>query len=79
MKASEETDVMLGLNYRFDDAVAPYIGYTWKNMVLGASYDVNTSQLGKMVHGSNAFEISLSFTGKKTSKTPQVEFVCPRL
>jgi len=79
LKANEETDVMLGLNYRFDDAVAPYVGFTYKNMVLGASYDVNTSSLGKMVHGSNGFEISLSFTRKKTLKTPEVEFVCPRL
>jgi type IX secretion system PorP/SprF family membrane protein len=79
LQASEETDVMLGINYRINDAVAPYIGYSFMGFVLGASYDVNTSTLGKMTHGSNAFEISLSFTGKKKSKTPQMEFVCPRL
>jgi len=79
MKASEETDVMLGMNYRIKDAIAPYVGFTYKNMVLGASYDVNTSSLGKMTHGANSFEISLSFTKKRALKTPEVEFVCPRL
>lgn len=79
MKANEETDVMLGMNYRVNDALAPYVGFTYKNMVLGASYDINTSSLGKMIHGSNGFEISLSFTRKKTLKTPEMEFVCPRL
>jgi hypothetical protein len=43
------------------------------------SYDINTSDLGRVVKGSNSFEISLSFTGKKNIKTPEVEFVCPRL
>jgi len=79
MKASEETDVMLGINYRVKDAIAPYVGFTYKNMVFGASYDVNTSSLGKMTHGANGFEISLSFTKKSAIKTPGVEFVCPRL
>ena len=37
------------------------------------------ADLGKMVKGSNAFEISLSFVRKKRVKTPEAEFVCPRL
>ncbi len=79
LRASEETDVMFGVNYRINDAIAPYIGYTWNSWALGASYDINSSQLGKMVHGSNAFEISLTFTSKKKVKTSPAEFVCPRL
>jgi hypothetical protein len=70
---------MLGANYRFDDALSPFVGFTHKGMVLGVSYDINTSDLGKVVKGSNSFEISLSFIGKKSVKTPEVEFVCPRL
>jgi hypothetical protein len=69
----------LGANYRFNDAVSPYVGFTYKNMVLGASYDVNTSELGRMTRGTNSFEISLSFIGRKALKTPEVEFVCPAL
>jgi type IX secretion system PorP/SprF family membrane protein len=72
-------DLLAGVNYRFKDAIAPYVGFTFRNMVLGASYDVNTSDLGKLVRGSNSFEISLSFIGKKKAKTPEVEFICPVL
>lgn len=78
-KAAPGVDVMLGANYRFEDAISPFFGFTYKNLVLGASYDVNTSDLGKLANGSNSFEISLSFIGRKATKTPEIEFVCPRL
>jgi len=78
IKASS-VDLLLGANYRFKDAISPYVGFTYRNMVLGASYDVNTSDLGKMVNGTNSFEISLTFFGKKSVKTPEVEFICPAL
>lgn len=77
--AAPGTDLMLGANYRFKDALSPFVGFAHQNLVLGVSYDVNTSELGKMAHGSNSFEISLSFIGRKSVKTPEVEFVCPRL
>jgi type IX secretion system PorP/SprF family membrane protein len=79
LKAAENTEVLIGANYRFNDAIAPFVGFTFKNLVLGASYDVNTSDLGKLANGSNSFEISLSFVGKKKVKTPEIEFICPRL
>lgn len=79
LKASQETNFLIGANYRFEDAVSPFVGFTHKRIVLGVSYDVNTSNLGKVVKGSNSFEVSLSFTGKKNVKTPEIEFVCPRL
>lgn len=79
IRAGMETDFMIGANYRFDDAVTPFVGFTHKGLVLGLSYDVNTSDLGKFVKGSNSFELSLSFVGKKSVKTPELEFVCPRL
>lgn len=79
IKAGVETDFLIGANYRFDDALTPFVGFTHKKFVLGASYDVNASDLGKVVKGSNSFEISLSFTGKKNVKTPEIDFICPRL
>jgi type IX secretion system PorP/SprF family membrane protein len=79
LKAGDDTDFLLGVNYRFEDAVSPYVGFYYKNMVLGVSYDVNTSDLGKMSRGSNAFEISFSFIGRKAARTPEADFVCPRL
>jgi type IX secretion system PorP/SprF family membrane protein len=79
LKAGTLTDFLIGANYRFDDAISPFVGFTHKRIVLGVSYDVNTSDLGKLVKGSNSFEISLSFIGKRSVKTPEIEFVCPRL
>lgn len=79
LKAAPETDILAGANYRFDDAISPFLGFSHKRIVLGVSYDINTSDLGKLVKGSNSFEVSLSFTGKRTVKTPEIEFVCPRL
>ena len=79
LKVAPATDILLGANYRFKDAISPYVGITYNNMVLGASYDVNTSELGRMAGGSNSFELSLSFFRKKAVKTPEVEFVCPVL
>ncbi|ASZ14220.1 PorP/SprF family type IX secretion system membrane protein [Chitinophaga pendula] len=77
--AAPGTDLMLGANYRFEDALSPYVGFTYKGMMIGASYDINTSDLGKIANGSNSFEISISFIGRRKARTPEVEFVCPRL
>ncbi len=79
MKAVPGTDVLLGANCRLNDALTPYVGFSHNDFVLGMSYDINTSDLGKIVKGTNSFEITLSFTGRKTVKTPDAEFVCPRL
>jgi type IX secretion system PorP/SprF family membrane protein len=79
LKAAVNTDVLFGLNYRFQDAISGYAGFTHNNMVFSVSYDVNTSDLGKMISGTNSFEVSLTFVGRKKAKTPEVEFVCPRL
>jgi type IX secretion system PorP/SprF family membrane protein len=76
---NEETDIMIGGYYRFKDAVAPYIGFDWKNFVVGVSYDANASKLGAMARNVNSFEISFSYI--KRSKTKSiVDFIpCPRL
>lgn len=73
------TDVLLGLNYRFQDAVSAHAGFSYKGFTLGASYDINTSELSKMARGSNSFELSLTFIGRKLFRSQEVEFVCPRL
>lgn len=79
LRAAASTDVMLGVNYRLKDAIAAHAGFTWNNLVFSVSYDINTSELGKMAGGTNSFEFSISYTGRKKAKTPEVEFVCPRL
>jgi type IX secretion system PorP/SprF family membrane protein len=76
---ASSADLLLGINYRAQDAIVPFVGVTYKNMVIGASYDVNQSDLSKMTKGPNAFEISLSFIGRRKAKTPEVDFICPTL
>lgn len=63
LRVNETTDFIVGLNYRIQDAVSPYIGVYHKNLVIGASYDVNSSQLAKVAGNANSFEISLTFIG----------------
>lgn len=79
LKASETSDFLFGANYRFKDAFAPYVGFYHKNFVLGASYDFNVSDLGRMTGKANSFEISLSWIGRKAFKAEEEQFVCPRL
>ncbi len=70
-------DVMLGANYRFNDAVSPFAGLLINSkLMIGLSYDVSTSQLGKIEKGTNAFELSISFLGNKKDRPGF--FKCPR-
>ncbi len=78
-KASNDLDLMVGANVRFNDAIAPYIGFLHKGFMLGASYDINTSDLGKRVNGTSSFEITFTYIGKKKGKFESENFVCPRL
>ncbi|BAV09116.1 hypothetical protein FLA_5164 [Filimonas lacunae] len=78
-RAIETTDVMVGANYRLGDALSPFVGFNYRDWVLGASYDINTSDLGKIARGSSSFEVSLSTVIRRKVKTEEVEFICPRL
>ena len=79
LRAASDLDLLFGANVRFDDAISPYFGFNYKNFTLGVSYDVNTSDLGKVVNGANSFEISLTLIGKKKVNMPEENFFCPRL
>jgi type IX secretion system PorP/SprF family membrane protein len=79
MRINETADFLLGANYRVKDAMSPYVGLYYKNFVLGLSYDVNTSDLGKAAGHANSFELSLTFTGRKGNHADAIPFVCPRL
>jgi len=79
LNVNAETDVMIGGYYRFNDAVAPFFGFDYKNFVVGLSYDVNTSQLGAMSRNVNSFELSLSYIKRSGTKSI-LDFVrCARL
>jgi type IX secretion system PorP/SprF family membrane protein len=79
MKAGDQMDFLFGANYRFNDAIAPFAGFYYKNLILGVSYDVNNSDLGKNVRNANSFELSLSYTWRKNKQLNERNFVCPRL
>ncbi|MFP5042193.1 PorP/SprF family type IX secretion system membrane protein [Parasediminibacterium sp. JCM 36343] len=79
LKATEATELLLGVNYRVKDAISPFLGLYYNSLVFGFSYDINNSDLGKAVSGTNSFEFSLSYTGHKSKKYSSEHFVCPRL
>jgi len=80
LKATDNVDFLLGANYRFKDAIVPFAGFYWKSFTLGLAYDVNSSDLGKTASGTtNSFELSLSYTGKKSKSLDSKHFICPRL
>jgi len=76
---NRDADLMLGSNWRFQDAVTPFVGVYYKNTTIGVSYDMNISPLGKSVKGTNSFELSVTFTGKKRERVDTRQFMCPRL
>jgi type IX secretion system PorP/SprF family membrane protein len=76
---NEETTIMAGTYYRYKDAIAPYIGLDYKNLLVGISYDVNTSKLGSMVKHVNSFELTFSYVFRKESKGVFDFIHCPRL
>lgn len=79
IRANTFTDLLVGANYRFNDAISPFIGFHYQNMTLGVSYDANTSKLSNLARSANAFEISLSFIGRRARQLPGENFICPRL
>ncbi|GAB4094006.1 PorP/SprF family type IX secretion system membrane protein [Flaviaesturariibacter terrae] len=79
LRASDDMSLLGGINYRFDDAVVPFVGFDYKNFVVGVSYDVNTSDLGRLVGNANSFEVSLSYIIKRNRILGQRFFSCPRL
>lgn len=72
-----ESDLIFGSNYRVNDAAIAFLGLHIKNMVIGASYDFNTSSLNRATSSRGGFELSVSFTSRKGIVGPN--FFCPRL
>lgn len=69
--------LLFGATYRWDDAVVPYVGFQISNILIGVSYDVNTSGLNPASFHRGGFEFSLSFIKPGESNVPL--FFCPRL
>ena len=79
MNVNEETDMMIGAYYRHKDALAPFVGFDWRDFIVGLSYDVNTSKLGAMTKNVNTFELSFTYVKRRGSQ-PIFDFIrCSRL
>lgn len=76
---NEETDLMIGGYYRHKDAIAPFVGIDWRNLLIGLSYDANVSKLGSMTRNVNSFELSLSYIKRKGTRSFFDFIRCPRL
>ena len=74
---TDDLDMMAGMNYRLKDAIVPLAGFSYKNFLLRLSYDINNSDLGKSVTGTNSFEVSLGYLVKK-NRADLKYLSCPR-
>ncbi|NOT50720.1 MAG: PorP/SprF family type IX secretion system membrane protein [Chitinophagaceae bacterium] len=73
----DPVNIYLGSWYRFNDAVIPYIGLEFKGVLIGASYDANTSSLKPASNTRGGMEISLIFI-KKPGDPDAKKLNCPR-
>ena len=79
LNVNPETDVMIGGYFRNKDAAAPFVGFDWKNFIVGLSYDANISKLGSMARSVNSFELSLTYV-KRSGTRSIVDYIrCARL
>lgn len=76
-KFQNDDGIILGGMYRFDDAAIANLGYHMKSLILGMSYDFNTSSLTHATRGQGGVELSLSYVFRKKISGP--EPICPRL
>lgn len=81
MEYQKNTTFYLGGWYRYQDAVAPYVGLEWSKMRLGISYDVNISSLTPATRSVGAYEVSLIYFGRinKRERNPNYSWSCPKI
>lgn len=72
-----KANIILGGNYRVDDASIAYLGLKFGNMTFGLSYDIHRSTLRQTSNSSGGLELSLSFIGRKGMTGS--DFFYPRL
>jgi type IX secretion system PorP/SprF family membrane protein len=72
-----ETYLVFGPTYRSNDAAILEFGLKKGNYMARVSYDVNTSALKATTSSRGGFEVSLTYTARKTKPNPLAN--CPRL
>ncbi|MBS1760833.1 MAG: PorP/SprF family type IX secretion system membrane protein [Bacteroidetes bacterium] len=71
------TNIYLGSWYRLQDALIPYIGLEFNGLLIGATYDMNTSNLKTASNSKGGIELSLIFI-KKPNDPDLKKLNCPR-
>jgi type IX secretion system PorP/SprF family membrane protein len=76
-KTQNDNSFIFGVLERFNDATSIDVGYHVNSLIIGTSYDINTSSLSRATNGRGGIELSLSYVFHKHIQEP--EPVCPRL
>jgi hypothetical protein len=66
------TSLRLGLWHRLKDALIPYVGVTYKGLVVGGSFDYTVSSAKTQSQIRNSFEISVVYNGEDKSQLRRV-------
>ncbi len=77
LKMLNDNGLIFGGMYRFNDAAIANVGYHVSSLIIGASYDFNTSSLNRATNSRGGFELSISYVFRKRISDP--EPICPRL
>ncbi|RYE23015.1 MAG: type IX secretion system membrane protein PorP/SprF [Sphingobacteriales bacterium] len=77
IKLVNNNGLILGAMYRVNDAAVANVGYHINSLIIGASYDFNTSGLNQATNNRGGIELSLSYVFRRRIEGP--EPICPRL
>ncbi len=75
--ADNPTNIYFGSWYRFEDAIIPYLGLEYGGLMIGASYDVNTSSLKPASNTRGGMEVSLIYIKKPVDPNAK-KLNCPK-
>jgi type IX secretion system PorP/SprF family membrane protein len=76
-KLNPESSLIIGGMHRLDDAVVANFGVHLKSLLVGVSYDYNTSPLRSLIRQQGVYELSVSYVFKH--RLLSIDPVCPRL
>ncbi|QQL50414.1 PorP/SprF family type IX secretion system membrane protein [Mucilaginibacter ginkgonis] len=76
-KIDNDKGLILGALYRVNDAAVANVGFRVNSLIIGTSYDFNTSSLNQATGGRGGLELSVSYVFLKHLSLP--EPICPRL
>jgi len=74
-EANNPSAIYIGAWYRFNDAIIPYVGIEFGGLRIGASYDINTSNLKAATASRGGSEFSIIFI-KRPPETKGIP--CPK-